>query len=927
MKKLFSSTLICGVICLVFFFESHAQMFTNAEALRNISKLEASSYASRKAEALKYASVNSIPSIIETRDGRYAEIQYIDPSGMPQYYVTENAVAAATISTSQVYAGGNAGLSLTGAGIAIREWDAAAVRSTHQEFGGRVVQGDGVTTLNYHSTHVAGTMIASGVVPAAKGMSPEAQLRAFDWNNDAAEMAAEAADGALMSNHSYGYARGWYYNGATWTWYGNPSISNQEDYLFGFYEAQAQLWDNIARNAPYYLICKSAGNDRNEGPTGGPYPKDGPYDCIAHSAIAKNILTVGAVNDIPNGYTQPSDVVMTSFSSWGPADDGRIKPDIVANGVGLYSAYSNSDSEYVTMSGTSMSTPSVTGSLALLQQHWNNLNPGTFMLASTLKALVIHTADEAGTSTGPDYQFGWGLMNTQNAALKISEDQTLDVIDELVLNNGGTYSRTIQSDGTQPLKVTICWTDPAGTPVSAQLDPITPMLVNDLDLKLTHSTSTYYPWKLDRNNPGNPATNTSENDVDNVEMVYIAAPSAGLYTITVNHEGTLTGGSQAFSIVISGIVPTNINPPECSSPVNPQAGATNVPVSSNLSWQAASGATGYILYFGTNNPPFNIVNGADLGNVTNYTPSQAMNYNTMYYWKVIPYNADGQATGCPTWSFKTQNNPYITVPYQESFENGFGQWIQASDDNFNWTRINGDTPTQKTSPTKAYNGSWYIYTEASSPRVPGNEASLEATFNFTGITLPEISLWYHMYGNQMGSMHVDVYNGSWTYNVWSIAGQQQSSEKAAYKNAIVNLSSFANQPCVKIRMTGTIGSGERSDLSIDMVKVRQHGTNAPEGPLPVISDENMKIELSQPVITNETGIEIFAFNRLINVRNVDGNNIKGTVSIYNLMGQLLQATEIDGADSFRLNAGLKPGIYIVRLTTENTVLSSKIIVY
>jgi hypothetical protein len=62
------------------------------------------------------------------------------------------------------------------------------------------------------------------------------------------------------------------------------------------------------------------------------------YDCISQQGCAKNILTVGAVNDIVGGYSSPGDVVMSSFSSWGPTDDGRIKPDICANGVGLYSS-------------------------------------------------------------------------------------------------------------------------------------------------------------------------------------------------------------------------------------------------------------------------------------------------------------------------------------------------------------------------------------------------------------------------------------------------------------------------------------------------------------------------------------------------------------------------------------------------------------
>ena len=145
----------------------------------------------------------------------------------------------------------------------------------------------------------------------------------------------------------------------------------------------------------------------------GPYPKDGPYDCIAHAAIGKNVLTVGAVNDIVGGYTGPASVVMTTLSCWGPADDGRIKPDIVANGMSLYSTDKDADNDYTTLTGTSMATPSVAGSLALLQEHWNNLNPGTYMKAATLKALIIHTADECGTNNGPDYEYGWGLYEHQ----------------------------------------------------------------------------------------------------------------------------------------------------------------------------------------------------------------------------------------------------------------------------------------------------------------------------------------------------------------------------------------------------------------------------------------------------------------------------------------------------------------------------------
>ncbi|NPD47124.1 GEVED domain-containing protein [Lentimicrobium sp. S6] len=560
---------------------SFAQNVTQKSTLLNFANEKAQSFTVKKAEALRYAKKNDIPVFIEN-DEVFMELMSIDFYGNPQYYRTENEVAAKTISTNKVHTGGGSGLNLNGSGMTVHEWDGGAIRTSHQELTGRVTQVDGATTTHYHAQHVAGTLIGSGVVSSAKGMAPQAQLRAFDWNSDESEMATEAANGALVSNHSYGYGRGWSWNGSSWVWYGTTSISSQEDYLFGFYDTQARDWDIIAHNAPNYLIVKSAGNDRGDGPTNGSYPQDGPYDCISHSGVSKNILTVGAVEDISSGYSQVSDVVMSSFSSWGPCDDSRIKPDIVANGVGLYSADDDNDSDYQSLSGTSMSSPSTTGSLLLLQEHYNNLKGGNnFMKAATLKALVIHTADEAGTNIGPDYQFGWGLMNTLTAAQTITEDQSLNVLDELNLANGANYQRTVIAKGNEPIKVTIVWTDVAGTPTSNSLDPTTAMLVNDLDLRLSNGGTTHYPWSLTASSPSAAATNNGENNRDNVEVVYIANPTADAsYTITVDHDGTISGGNQDFSIIISGIKTASTQPPVA----NFTQSATNINTGQSISF-------------------------------------------------------------------------------------------------------------------------------------------------------------------------------------------------------------------------------------------------------------------------------------------------------------------------------------------------------
>ncbi|MCF8348449.1 MAG: S8 family serine peptidase, partial [Bacteroidales bacterium] len=492
-------------------------------------------------------------------------------------------------STNEVYSGGGAGLNLDGTGISVCEWDGGTIRTTHQEFGTRATNID-ASAVNWHSTHVAGTIIAAGLNSAAKGMAYAAELRAYDWDYDNAEMATEAANGNQLSNHSYGWVRGWYWNGSANVWNGDPAISTDEDYRFGFYDYSARDWDEIAVNAPYYLIVKSAGNDRGDSGDGS-YPPDGPYDCIPQRGISKNILTVGAVDDIPGGYSSPSGVNLAGFSSCGPADDGRIKPDIVANGIGLISTYSSADDAYTSSSGTSMSAPATTGSLALLLQHYENVKgAGAKMRSATLKALVLHTADEAGANDGPDYEFGWGLLSTRKAADKITEDQTTDVISEHLLANGESFTREITTTGISPLRVTIVWTDPPGTPPAASLDPANAMLVNDLDLCLTESTNTYYPWKLDKDNPEVAATRAGENNVDNVEMVDIDSPTAATtYTIVVDHDGTLAS-PQAFSMIISGDIENAVAPvaefyADNTEPgVNQQVRFTDATINAPSSW-------------------------------------------------------------------------------------------------------------------------------------------------------------------------------------------------------------------------------------------------------------------------------------------------------------------------------------------------------
>ncbi len=480
------------------------------------------------------------------KNGNAYELMRLDETGKPVYYQITNYFASKTIRTNEVYNNGSLGLNLQGQNMIVGIWDGGPIRLTHQKLSGKVTQRDNVTftsanDLNRHANHVLGTMIAKGNVGplSARGMAFDASGWAHDWNNDDSEMTTEAANGLLVSNHSYGMR--------TFDHFGNRLI---DVYWFGKYNSDARSWDQIMYNAPYYLIVDAAGNDRYYSYNGS---NKGGYDMLTGNSTGKNGITVAAVRRVSN-YTGASSVQMSSFSNWGPTDDGRIKPDISGQGVNVYSCVSDSDTSYDSYDGTSMASPTISGSAILLQQHYNNVF-GNFMRASTLKGIILHTADEAGTHPGPDYAFGWGLMNTGNAATAISENGIKSIIREIDLSQGETYTFEVKADGTKPLMASICWTDPAGqviTGTPAQLlDNPTPTLVNDLDIRITKNSNTFFPWKLNPANPSNAATK-GDNIVDNFEKVQVDNPS-GTYTISVSHKNNLLYGNQKVSIVVTGI--------------------------------------------------------------------------------------------------------------------------------------------------------------------------------------------------------------------------------------------------------------------------------------------------------------------------------------------------------------------------------------
>ena len=298
------------------------------------------------------------------------------------------------------------------------------------------------------------------------------------------------------------------------------------------------------------------------------------------------------------GWSSTADVAVTSFTNFGPTDDGRIKPDLVANGYSLYSSVGTGNADYDYYSGTSMSTPTASGVANLILRQYEILT-GTSPRASTLKGVLLHTTHEGGQAPGPDYRHGWGLLNAAGAASFVN-DSASEVV-EADLAQGETDVYRFYYDGQDDVRVTMVWTDPAGPWDDVSLNPTTLRLVNDLDVRLvSEDTGTVYlPWILDPTNPGAAAT-AGRNQRDNVERIDASGLAAGFYTVEVYHSGSLSR-VQNYSLLQSGMdVPTVVGGVLADvAPVNPLPAPVSVlsmldgsgaPLSNALAWDGVNGS-------------------------------------------------------------------------------------------------------------------------------------------------------------------------------------------------------------------------------------------------------------------------------------------------------------------------------------------------
>lgn len=563
-------------------FSVNAQTAQERKALRSVMDVSALEQLAVDAQArfdLNQARVQQYllanPQIQRTQvvNGRTQTMVRIDAEGNPVYQATrdgsvasfgslKNLASGQLIKADSLYLGGSVGVNITGTGMVAGVWEPGIPRVTHELLTGKVTVATGQIPFVAggdadHASHVTGTMIGRNVAthPGARGIAFDATSTNYDSANDLTEMTTFAIAGNLISNHSYGDL--------------NTDATPANQWKYGAYDTEAKDWDVLLKNAIFYLPFVAAGNEQT---TNGNTGKAG-YDIMTGPAASKNAMTVGAVN---------GDETMSAYSNWGPTDDGRVKPEIVAKGTGIDSAQSTADNAYsgngAGSSGTSYSTPAAAASGLLLQQY-HRAQKGTSMRSSTLKTLMMGTAKDLG-QPGPDHKFGYGLLNVEAAGLAIKKAAAPFALGSspglaaskgaLVVefatnpvNGTGESSFDVYAKGGVPLVVNMGWTDDEGLEQLAGegVDPTTSRLVYNFDMMVRNLTTgaDVRPWVLptmaNRTLDATNATGWLQANGGNFRQVVIASPVANAtYRIYIRKSSTSPAAVRTLSFVVTGLV-------------------------------------------------------------------------------------------------------------------------------------------------------------------------------------------------------------------------------------------------------------------------------------------------------------------------------------------------------------------------------------
>ena len=391
---------------------------------------------------------------------------------------------------------------LTGENVRIGVWDGGTI-GPHLDFAGRLTLVQ-TTASDDHATHVTGTMAGAGVLnPTSRGMAPRALIFGYDFNGSVnSEITSSIATHQIViSQHSWGMGSSF------------VNCTSRDPYNLNSREQDIILYNN-----PNYSHIHSAGNSQSVC-TGGWGTTTG--------KAAKNTLVVANVD---------AGELINNSSSFGPVQDGRIKPEISAVGVNVFSTTPN-NTYTGGYTGTSMATPGVSGTVAQLYELYRRLNGNANPTSAVIKAVVCNSAKDIG-NPGPDYKHGYGLINGLRASKAIEQNRFM--VNSISQGVTQSVSLSIPS-GVTRVKVTLCWND---VPALANANPA---LVNDLDLTITAPNSiTYTPWILNPALPNNNAT-AGIDRMNNTEQISIQTPIAGSYTINITGF-TVPIGPQQYAI-------------------------------------------------------------------------------------------------------------------------------------------------------------------------------------------------------------------------------------------------------------------------------------------------------------------------------------------------------------------------------------------
>ncbi len=476
-----------------------------------------------------------------------------------------------------------AGRNYTGDGIGVLVRDDGIV-GPHIDFQGRIDNTGANTTGQTHGDGVAGIMAGAGNLdPSMRGMAAGSDIYVSNYASnflDAVTTSLINAGTVQVTNSSY------------------------SDGCNAGYTAGTQTVDQQMNTIPTLLHVFSAGNN-------------GTSNC--------NYGAGGGWGNITGGHKQGKNVIATAnvffdgalvgSSSRGPAYDGRIKPDIAANGQNQNSTDENNT--YMSFGGTSGAAPGIAGISAQLYEAYADANGGTLPKAALIKAALLNTANDYG-NVGPDFQFGWGIVNGLRAAKLIEDNRFLSS----TVTQGNTNNHTISVPaGTKQVRFMVYWSDPAASPGA------TTALVNDLDLTVTNTTSnTLLPWIL---NPApnvaaitSPATNGVDH-LNNMEQVLINNPAAGNYTINISGFSVPVGPQEYF--IVYEIIDQSV------TVTYPNMGESFVPgETESIHWDAVNTTGSFVLEYSTNN-------GASWNNIATVGAT-----TTNYAW-TIPNSVTGSA--------------------------------------------------------------------------------------------------------------------------------------------------------------------------------------------------------------------------------------------------------------------------------------------